>query len=408
MHIAISAPSGYNAREILLPLRPLLEVDDSITSVVVFTPAANWRTRLFPHFSSKFDWHSNPKTQSDHNTLLAKLKPDVLLTPTIGLDPKDIPILRAAKKNHIPTLTFVASWDNVFKMERLKEHGHSGATKKHAGDYELPDHFAVWNQTNKDHILKIFPGFSSDNITITGPPRFDYFAHEPDIPSKEQLLNYLELPTDDLSAPLIHFATTELYPFEYIIRQIYLGIQKNKLTSRPLLYASVHPGGDIANHSSYAQYNVRVRYSFGRLDNPPHPDFAYLPTTREMLFLVSLFKHSGLLINQSSTVAIESMRCDVPVINVKYGQQFDWLRWYRSMVYRDFKQHYRYITDHNAAIQVNSRRSLIPTVNQYLSQPNLHQNQRLQTTKKLITYTDGSSSKRLIQCAKRLLNNPLP
>ena len=402
MKILISAPSGYNTREILLPLRKLLSSDDSLSSIYVITPAAPFRNSLFPTFGSKFDFHSNPDSQTEHNNLFRRLKPDVVITPTIGLDPKDTFILRAAKNNSIPTLTFIASWDNIFKMDRLKSRGHSGATKRFAGAFELPDYFAVWNSLNRAHLQKIFPEFPPANITITGPPRFDYFSHSQNIPGKKALFDYLNIKSSAPDTHLIHCATTELYPFEYIIQKIYSSFSSGKNPFNYHLHTSVHPGGDISKHLSCKKYNSTVMYSFGRKETPPHPDFAYLPSDEENYYLISLFKHTSILVNQSSTVAIESMRCNVPVINVMYGRKFDWINWHRSMVYRDFKQHYRYITDDEATSVVKKPSELIRSINQYIADPNIKGKERISTTKKLITHIDGSCGKKLLDLAKSI------
>ena len=401
MKLLISAPSGYNSREILLPLHGLLSGDNNIESIFVISPGAPFRETLFPTFGSKFDFHPNPENQAGHDKLLQQLKPDVVITPTIGLDSKDTPIIRAAKKYNIPTLTFIASWDNVFKMDRLKSQGHSGNTKKFVGDYELPDHFAVWNSLNVNHLQKVFPDFPSSNITITGPPRFDYFAHANKIPTKESLFDYLGIKASAQDTHLIHCATTELYSFDYIIKKIHSDLSTSS-TNKIHLHASVHPGGDINKHLSYKKYDATVMYSFGRKEKPPHPDFAYLPSDEQSYYLISLFKHASVLVNQSSTVAIESMRSDVPVINVMYGKPLDWYNWYRSMVYRDFKQHYLYITEGNGTSLIKKSSQLTQTIKQYINNSATKSKERADTTRELITYTDGSCSSRLIRLAKSI------
>ena len=402
MKLLISVPSGYHAREILLPLQTLLTADSAIEAVYVITPAAPWQTELFPGFSAKFSWHTNPATTSGHDALLTTLKPDLVLTPTMGLDLKDTPIIISARQFNIPTLTFISSWDNVFKIARLRQRGYAKHVKNHSTPYAIPDYFAVWNQLNADHLFRLFPSLHPAQVAITGPPRFDYFSHTDRIPAKADLFAYLNITADPSDTSLIHCATTELYPLNYVIKRIHQAALRHQLTGPVSLYASVHPGGDISKHS-YQKYGASVRYSFGRRAVSPHPDFIYLPTVQEIYLLVALFQHSSLLINQSSTVAIESMRANRPVINVMYGRAFDWWRWRRSMVYRDFQQHYRYITNNHGTTLVKHSRSLIPAINDYLTRPTLHSHERRITAQKLITYTDGSSARRLIDLAKSIV-----
>ncbi|MDP3997137.1 MAG: CDP-glycerol glycerophosphotransferase family protein [bacterium] len=389
MKIAVSAPTGFNTRELLLPLAPLLKNDPVISHVQVLTPAADYLRSRLNSLGDKFSYHQTPSDQTGHDKLLNQLQPDIVVTPTIGLDSSDLPIIRAAHRHNIPSCAFIASWDNVYKIERLIKYGR---------EYALPDHLAVWNSMMRDHALRLFSQYR-EKIDIIGVPRFDFFYHNHLIPDRQQFLTSLSLKPDQ---KLIHCATTELYPFGYIIQSIKQAVSRRQLPGNTSIYASVHPGGDISRHLFYRQYGAKVEYSFGRRSDSPSPHFHYLPTYEEIYRHVALFKHSAILINQSSTVAIESMLADVPVVNVKYGRRFDWWRWYRSMVYRDFRQHYRDIISSGGTTVVNNEKQLILAMQKYLTDPAFKQNTRLATIKKLITYTDGQSSQRLINLLKRV------
>lgn len=391
LKIAITAPTGYNARELLLPLRPHIDADEKITSVLVITPAAEWRAQYFPDFTMKYEFVNVMPDSAAYENLLRARQIDVVVTPTNGLDPQDLPVLQAAKAVGIRTCVFVSSWDNVYKMERAAAHGRQSI---------IADDFAVWNTMMRDHLLRIYSSLPPAHVTICGSPRFDYFTHHGRIPDRTALFSHLGL--NNPTRRLIHCATTELYPFEYIIKQLYEGQQRKQLTDDLVLYASVHPGGDITKHRGYEKYKAHVHYSFGRRAEAPLREFLYLPTTEEIYMLIALFKHSALLINQSSTVAIESMVADVPVINVAFGKPLDWWQWRRSMVYRDFHQHYREIINGGGTDVIRKRRHLLPAVQTCLTDPQHKRNERQATVNKLLTYTDGSASTRVLGVIKNL------
>ncbi len=392
MKILISIPSGFHSRELLMPLKELLSQDSDITQIYCVSPGAPHHSQLFPDYSNKFKFIKNPANKSAYEKLLNQYKPNIVITNTSGLDPRDIPLLQAAKKLNIKTLTFIASWDNIWKMERLKKKG---------GTQVLANHFIVWNQMMHDHLLKVFPDLNTDQISIIGAPRLDFFFHENKIPSRQELLKYLNIPDD--GSKLIHFATTELYPMEYIIRAIKKAEDKKLIKHKLRFYISVHPGGNIEPHQKYAKkYNATVRYSFGRQSTFPDPNFKYNPTLKDIYMLVALFKYSDLLINHSSTVAIESFLGGTPVINVKYGITLDWWNWYRSMVYRDFSQHYQDITANNATALVHNKKELIKAITNYLNSPQLQAAERKQTLQKMITTTDGTASQKFLYTIKHL------
>jgi len=390
MNIIFSVPSGFHARELLVPLKPLLDADTSINHVYCLTPGAPFRQELFSDYGDKFTFIANPLDEAGLKKLISELAPDIVVTNTSGLDLHDTPLLKATQVLNIPTLTFIASWDNVWKMERFQNAGQP---------FLLADRLIVWNEMMSEHLKRIFPELNEKRISIIGAPRLDFFFHQDKIPNKKQLLAYLDLPDND--AKLIHFATTELYPLEYVIKTIVEAQRKGAIKHKLHLYASVHPGGDIGKHRQYAdKYHVTVRYSFGRRSIISHPSWQYNPTPEEIYMLVALFKHSNLLINHSSTVAIESFLGDTPVINVKYGQPLDWWRWYRSMVYRDFKQHYRDVITNQATKVVHNSHQLIAAVCDYLDHPEHDQQNRLATLKKMITTTDGTASKKVLDIIK--------
>lgn len=390
MKLLFSVPTGYHLRELVLPLKNLLSNDQDITQVIIVTPAARFKNTLFPGWSDKFVFVENPSDALGHEKLMTETRPDLVITDTVGHDEKDYPILEAAKKSGLKTLTFIASWDNVWKIERLL---------KTPNRVSLASHFTVWNEMMKAHMIQIFPQLRPQDITIVGSPRFDYYRHTNRIPSKAELFKTLGL--SDPSRPLINFSTTELYPMDYLGQAIQAAVAKGDLPKNLALIATVHPGGKLANHKNLEAYGITVRFAFGRTEGSPHPAFMYNPTEQDIYNSIALYSHTSVLVNHSSTTALESLMADVPVINVKYGQPLDWWRWYRSMVYRDFQQHYKDVVSDGATKVVKSRRQLVTALSNYLKNPQLDQAARQKTLAKMITTTDGTTSQKVFTLIKQ-------
>ncbi len=390
MKLLFSIPTGYHLRELILPLKALLEGQPDITSVTCVTPAASAADKVFLGFSPKFRFVENPADLAGHVALIKELQPNLVITNTVGHDERDYPILEAAKQAGCRTLTFIASWDNVWKIERLL---------KTPNRVSLADHFIVWNEMMMKHMKQVFPSLPHTAISVIGAPRLDFFFHADKIPTKDQL--YQTLGLTDTSRPLLHLSTTELYPMDYLAKTIRQGIEAGSIPGNPHLLATVHPGGNLDNHKSLEQYGVKVRFAFGRRDEAAHPAFRFNPTMEEIYNSIALFKHTNVLVNHSSTTALESLVVDVPVINVKYGQPLDWWRWYRSMVYRDFKQHYLDVTSGGATTLVTSSKALVSAIATYLKDPTLHRDQRAATLKKMVTTVDGTASQKVLALIKQ-------
>src|SRR3989344_8860211 len=385
MKLLFSVPTGYHLRELVLPLRELLTQQASLSEVIIVSPGAAHKTQVFPNWDNKFTFVTNPENLSGHHALLARYKPDLVITNTVGHDEKDAPILVAAKKESIPTLTFIASWDNVWKIERLL---------KTPNRVAIADTFTVWNTMMKEHLRRLFPSVDKNRIHIIGAPRLDYYAQKNLIPSKEQLFAALKLP--DPTRPLIHFSTTELYPMDCIVKAVHKAHTAGKLPQNLALLATVHPGGKLENHAHLEKYGVHVRFAFGRHPNSAQSAFTYNPTQSDIFNSVALYCHTSVLVNHSSTTALESLLADVPVINVKYGAPLDWWRWYRSMVYRDFAQHYDDVVNDGATAVVKNAPQLIKAMNTYLKNPAQDRPARKQTIKKMITTIDGTAGRQVL------------
>ncbi len=385
MKLLFSIPSGYHLRELVLPLRRHLEANSDVTEVHLVTPAAPISQDIFPEFGSKFLYHENPTDDAGHRELFSRIKPDVAITNTVGHDALDEPILRIAKEMNIPTVTFIASWDNVWKIDRLIKSGIKIA---------VADRFTVWNEMMKQHLMRTFPNLREDAIAVIGAPRLDYFAHTDKIATKEEV--YAAFGFNDTSRPFIHLATTELYPMEYLAQTLHDGLKSNQIPKNPYLYASIHPGGEVEKYKAFEEYGFTVRRSPGRNDAISVPSFKYAPTEKDIYFLIGVFTHASVLVNHSSTVALESLITGVPVINIKYGMPLDWWNWYRCMVYRDFQQHYDDLVSDGATYVVKSKKQLLESVGDALNNPHTKDVARDITVKKMITTTDGTAGQQVL------------
>lgn len=385
MKLLFSVPTGYHLRELVLPLKRHLQAHKDITEVYVVTPAAAIATRVFAGFGEKFFYYENPKDDIGYRELFTHIRPDRVITNTVGHDSLDEPMLRIAKEMSIPTVTFIASWDNVWKIDRLIDSGIKIA---------LADRFTVWNEMMKKHLMRTFPSLLENQIAVIGAPRLDYFVQKDRVASKETV--YKNLGFEDTSRPFIHIATTELYPMEYIVKAIRNGIDTKKIPGNPYLYASVHPGGSLEKYKQFEKYGVTVRFSPGRKEDIMIPSFTYAPTEEDIFFLLGIFTHAALLINHSSTVALESLIAGVPVVNVRYGKTLDWWGWRRSMVYRDFQQHYDELISDGATYVVRSKKELIASVTDALQAPHKKDAAHAITVKKMITTVDGTAGQKVL------------
>ena len=113
--------------------------------------------------------------------------------------------------------------------------------------------------------------------------------------------------------------------------------------------------------------------------------------------LTALFKHADVLINHSSSTALESLIGETPVINIKYGQWWDFWKWHKSVIVRDFKEHYRDVTQDDPTYVVHSKRELKDALRETLNNPMTKKDAWQKTLQRMITTLDGTASEKVLQ-----------
>lgn len=402
--IAISVPSGAHHRSFLLPMRDLFAAEQDLRFLVI-SPGAPWANELFPATDYPRDRYSFVDGMQAESAL-AQQKPSLVITNTAGLDPLDTPVLEAAQRLGVRSLTIIESWDNVWKMERVAKGLSKGGRK-----IILADHITVWNDVMAAHLLRVFPSLRGEQVLVTGAPRLDFFGPRfaDKLPNRERTLRYYGLRPEE---PVLHFATTELYDHGYVAETIGKAKRRGELPPNLQLYASVHPGGNRERHRPWAdQYGFVLRFSPGRREHAPHPDFQYNPTLEDLLYLVGIFKYADVMVNLSSTVALESCVVDRPVICAFFGKPFGWLAmspvewwtWRRSMIVRDFHEHYADLLRGGGIAVAKNSRQLIARITACLAHPEKDSEKRRRSAEIIATTLAGDASDRVLATIRRIL-----
>lgn len=377
-------------------MRDLL-VEQTDWQFLVVSPGAPWSDRLFPFADYPRDRFSFAENGSA-DRVLQTVRPSLLLTTTTGLDPLDVPLLETARRLGIRTATVIESWDNVRKMNRV----HRGLGKG-GQRVVLPDHLLVWNDIMRGELLRYFPSVREDQISIVGAPRLDYFGprYADQLPSREDTLRYFGL---NPAGRVLHLATTELYDHGHVAKAIGEAKRRGELPPDLQLYASVHPGGNTERHRPWAeQYGFVMRFSPGRHEPAPHPDFRYNPTREEILTLVALFKYTDVAVNLSSTVALESCVADRPVVCAFFGKPLDWIGWRQSMVVRDFREHYADLLRGGGIAVARSPRQLVAQTSEYLEHPEKDRDGRRRSAEIITTTLAGNACPRVLAALRQLV-----
>lgn len=158
------------------------------------------------------------KNNTEIDSLIAKIKPDLIIYPTHFAEPEMLYINRSSQKSNTKTFYIVDNWDNLTtKAAMLKK----------------ADYLGVWGQQSKNHAIK-YHDYKSKNIFLLGNNRIDkYFKFR-----KKKYKNIIKI-----NKPYVLFLGSnllfrdELKCLKILDKEIY----KNNLHSKIKIVYRFHP-----------------------------------------------------------------------------------------------------------------------------------------------------------------------
>jgi hypothetical protein len=231
--------------------------------------------------------------------LFAEIKPDLVFNAShIHGFAGELPA-RVAAAMGIPTAGFVFSWDNLTSRSRIL----------------VPyDFFLVWTPGQKKLLRKIYPRVRDENVFVTGTAQLDFHFQPEFHLSREELCRRIGV---DPSRPYILWTTGihTHFPEEHkhILNVIEM-LDKLDVPQKPQLVVRVYAKGASAEMKELAQrqfpdvFFPPVEWDAVRL--MPHPEDLYTYTNQ--------VRHAALSINAASTVTLEFLLLDKPVINLDF------------------------------------------------------------------------------------------
>jgi hypothetical protein len=231
--------------------------------------------------------------------LFADIKPDLVFNAShIHGFAGELPA-RVASKIGIPTAGFVFSWDNLTSRSRIL----------------VPyDYYLVWTPEQKTLLRKIYPHVREENIFVTGSAQLD-FHFKPEFQlSREELCERIGV---DPARPYILWTTGIHTHFreehKHILNVIEM-LDKLDVPQKPQLVVRVYAKGASKEMLELAQQKIPDVFF-----PPVEWDKKWLmPHTNDLFTYTNQVRHAALSINAASTVTLEFLLLDKPVINLDF------------------------------------------------------------------------------------------
>ncbi|RJR55000.1 MAG: hypothetical protein C4576_00210 [Desulfobacteraceae bacterium] len=275
--------------------------------------------QMLTDLDRRLSWQMRPTHEFER--LLANVKPSLVFNGShVHGEFGDLP-MRVAKAMGFRTAAFIFSWDNLSTRSRIM----------------VPyDHYLMWNQDMRDHLLRLYPEIHPSQVHITGTPQFDFHHNSEYWLSREELCRRLGI---DPNRPFVLYTTgmSGDFPEEHRTVRYVADILEKIGNPRPQMVVRTYVKGTTAEMWALAKENL--------------PDVVFpkilweekwfTPMIEDQAIYTSLLRETSLGINVASTVSLELMMHGKPVINLAFDPPGSRLpHWQRYRRHIEF-DHYR-------------------------------------------------------------------
>ena len=311
-------------------------------------------------------------------SLFDRVQPAMLVVSNPGLIFSEVPLLRTAVRRGVRAVAVDASWDN-FTNKLLP--------------VRKVDRLIVWNDLMKQQAIELH-GYQPDDIRVAGTPQWDLYFRDGPATTRDTFFRRIGA---DPSKKLVTLTTTphELYPHhDHVLRVLVRGLHQGQWPAPAQVLVRLHPRDDRSYYAGFERIpGVIIEKPFRetvRAGDGMAVDF----TSESQQHLADTMRHSDVIVNVASTIAIEAAIFDTPVVNVSFDGEEPCEFERSARRYYRFT-HYVNITRHGAVRVAETPDELIAHVGRYLQDPALDRDGRRKVVLEQCQFLDGRSAERV-------------
>lgn len=297
-----------------------------------------------------------------------------LLLLTAPFQGHEAPLMYAARDCGIKTVSLVLGFDNLMTKKRQP----------------VPsDFYLTWNEAMQTEVLQTFPECESKRVYVTGSPQFDFYADPKWGYDARVFREKLSLPVE---GPLILYAagSSKYVPYEQlIVRDLIQRVRQTEAGKESSFIVRLHPFERKPERWSEiaALEGVRVTPAW---QTDMQLEWGMIRPEEIHLQCGSL-RHSSCVINICSTMSLDAIFCDRPVISPAYdlGPEAG----YGKHVERLYEQeHYLPVSRSGAIDMAYSPEAAVEAIVQALKCPEKSRPARQALTAQMLGVPIGQSS----------------
>lgn len=305
-------------------------------------------------------------------------QPAMLVTSNPGLILAEVPLLRTAVRRGVWTAAIDPSWDN-FTNKLLP--------------IRPVDRLVVWNDLMKQQAID-FHGYTSAAIRVAGTPQWDRYFRDGVTISREAFCQRVGA---DPSRALITLTTTPrpLYPHhDHVLRVLVAAIRSGRFPKPAQILVRLHPRDERTHYAGFESTPDVILEKPFRDTVRTGDGLAVDVTADSQQHLADTLRHSDVIVNVASTIAIEAAIFDTPVVNIAFDGE------HASPFARSAQRYYRFthyvnVTRHGAVRVASTPEDLVLAVARYLREPSLDAEARRKVALEQCQFLDGRAAERV-------------
>lgn len=322
------------------------------------------------------------------SAFVASLKVDAVFSVTPFHKEEDL-LLRACKLNSKKMITAILSFDNITKRGWLPV------------EYDL---YMVWNLQNKNQLLRIYPAIKKDTIHITGAPQFDFYFNTDWQMSENEWKKILGLPDEDCNIILYAGGPVSLLPNEtQYLQHLDAAINQGELPGNTIILFRCHPIDHIERWKKAIgnSKNIFFDESWTGKGNIHHAGI----TEEDIRKLCATLAYTDVHVNLCSTMTVDGSAFDKPQVGPAYDEVMPATQHLLRDMYR--QEHFLPIIETGGLEIAESKKDFKRAIKNVLDDPARLSTNRQEILNRIITYTDGKSTERVVAVLKGALNQPI-
>lgn len=324
--------------------------------------------------------------------LIQKINPKLVVS-TYPINFLEAKFLYAAKEQGIRTLIHLLSWDNITSKGIFPV---------------IPDEFILWGNIMYKE-LKEYYDISNDCIQVCGVPHFDHHLQVKKQPAYHELVESLGLDSQ-LPYLFVAMSSPRFAPHEIdIVEWLAKAINDNVFGDELQLIVRPHPQ-NVQGSLSDQRWIKRLDRLQGKrvaIDYPQlvESNVRWSMKKSDMDHLSNLLLGCSVCLNSGSTVSIDALVLDKPVILTSFDADKKLYYWKSARRLIDYP-HQRKFVDLGGVEVAHSFDELKTKILRYLSHPNHNIEQRRKALLAECRLNDGKATKRVVEAMLHILEKP--